>query len=634
MQNQNRFFSLMSSVCFSLALVCLFGVKEVSAESLLEPSPKNIIYIMLDDADFSDFSFNNHLIDDPDAVTPHMQWLRDNGNLLTNFYSGSAVCTPTRISVLTGNNPLRYGAYDPWPDVAFVSNSQKTGGVNGVPNTVPQMGVLMQKVGKKTGHFGKWHVGSSRLQYRHQSLGYDEHTRYVTVPKPMTGWHGEYTFETQDGTYKKDVAHVDLEFSLKMREFIDTYADHPEGFYVNFWPLTPHYPWAPPRDYENTENFDLDTQRGQVLGMMHAIDTEIGKLIQLLEDKGILHETMIVLTSDNGGASLVDHPEAYLNGDKGNLFEGGTRVSAVAFWPGGIAPSSTNDSVITTYDLMPTFLDMIDHPDYLQVEEIVDGDSKRTAFESEQTLDHKPILWELSGGAVRKDDQRTYAMRKDNLKIVKISGRNVETHANPYFLFDLENDPQGKINIAARNPILVDSLVSEMNDMRKSISKVDIIPEEVTSPIRVPFDPRLDISSKDLTLTFDLEVPATGTERPIKRLWLKPGTHMSYLMPNNTIRWRLIGSDDSNKPITTVLSTPVLSPGINNITLSVNGYRNDDSVVDLFVNDELVDSTLLPQHEVDLANLWSTISDLNIGSEGITMSNIGYYLVKFDPSDL
>jgi len=177
-------------ILFALLFIVSVGSKFASnahAQETTETkkSPKNIVYIMLDDADYFDFSFNNHHLKEGDARTPNIDSLRSAGRLMTRFYTASCICSPTRISVLTGCSPVRFGALDTWPSVRTVNQGQP--GTQGLPSDIPHMGVVMRGLGKRTGHFGKWHVGLNREKYRPASMGFDEFTTYSNKKK-VTSW--------------------------------------------------------------------------------------------------------------------------------------------------------------------------------------------------------------------------------------------------------------------------------------------------------------------------------------------------------------------------------------------------------------------------------------------------------------
>lgn len=605
------------------------------------PSAKNIVMIMLDDADFSDFGFNNDLLNAPDALTPNMDALRLNGRLLRNFYTGSSICSPSRASLLTGKNPIAVGALSPWP-TSIAGAPQSSGNSNGLPNNIPQLGLLMKEMGKATGHYGKWHVGFSREKYKPAALGFDQFGLYR--PISPRGWSGGFEFETESTTFTKDIDYIDFEFGNMVEDFIVENANSPNGFFVNYWPLTPHFPWSPPESFDNIEtNFDLDTNRGKLLAMMYSVDKQIGDIVQTLKDTGQYEDTLILLTSDNGGQSLVRNTSAYLKGTKSTLLEGGVKVSLVAHWPNGIAPSSTNESVISMYDLLPTILDLTGYADGVEsLYPVIDGRSKRLAMIDQDIIPHDPIIWEINTpGNFQTDNEfaeKTYSLLKDKMRLVKLVGRDRRNPAaNPYFLYDLNADPRGQTSVARNNPQLVESLSEELESLRKSSSRISYIPKSLSA--RTTFnsdstfdDPRLDVTSKDFTFQFEIDIPSSLPTREI--LFQKEGTSTLYLESNLSLTWEINGVNGNSSPVTEILSTLPISPGKHDINLGINGYRTDSPRIRIYVDNDIhADASLQSGNPTQLFSLLRNISPLHIGSSNVPMDNIDYYQLKIYPGE-
>lgn len=191
------------------SVVCSSSMPLSAATQL---QPQNIVYIMLDDADYFDVGYNNNLLSNPDALTPHIDSLRTGGKAFTQFYSASAVCSPTRAAVLTGMMPMRFGMEDVWPQDNTVIPS--SAGLSGLPSSIPQLGRLMQAAGFATAHHGKWHVGLSRPIYGHQALGFTDFS-YFRLPEgeALEGWHGRFSFFADEGVKEVDVDYIDSYFA-------------------------------------------------------------------------------------------------------------------------------------------------------------------------------------------------------------------------------------------------------------------------------------------------------------------------------------------------------------------------------------------------------------------------------------
>ena len=299
----------------------------------------------------------------------------------------------------------------------------------------------MQALGLTTGHFGKWHVGASRTEYQHEALGFDEwaYHNIAATDDNTDDWSGPTEFVTDSGTYTEDVDFVDSVFADEVIDFIDDAAGADEGFFLNYWPLTPHTPLAVPRNFDNSvTQFDLDTDRGKLLAMMYTIDQEIGRIVDSLSENGVLEDTLIIVTSDNGGLNGARSEDAETRGAKAQLWEGGINVPMLAYWPNGIEAGTENDTVMTTSDLLPTFIELLGG-DASGLYDQISGRSMAEAFTENDTLDHEPILWQIMGESEASEDMRAdslYALRYGDYKILKRKGEN-DTEDSAYDLTDL-----------------------------------------------------------------------------------------------------------------------------------------------------------------------------------------------------
>lgn len=595
-----------------------------------ENSPKNIVYIMLDDADYYDFAYQALSLDDPDAVTPNIDNLRAGGMAFTNFYSGSSVCTPTRVSVLTGDNPLAYGATHVWPQIENVV--QGSASINGIGGDAPQLGRMMQDLGMATGHFGKWHVGASVEEYRHAALGFDSWAYFNKSPDDDSydDRAGITDFYTDHGDYTLDVDDVDIQFTNEIIDFIEASAAADAPFYLNFWPLTPHTPLAVPRGFDNSETqFDLSTDRGKLLAMMYMIDGQIGRIVDTLRDAGELDDTLIVVTSDNGGLSRVQTEDTDLRGGKGSLWEGGIKVPMLAFWPNGIEAGTVNESVMTTADLLPTFLDLLGE-DPTGLYEDISGRSFADAFTDSADLDHDPIVWQREGVDSATADPRGdswYALRIDDYKLVKKKGSNDLTDDKAYFLHDVSVTGQEYANLLNKDAELeIGARMKEvLLEMRLSESRVEGFPEDPAGPVTVLFDPRYDVGSKGMTLHFKLDVIDLENATI---LYDQPGSQTLELLADGRLHWTITGAQGNNDPVTRELYSDRLSVGQHEITLAVLGYKAGAANISLRVDGVEVDS-ITPDDVDAILTVWSSHTDITFGSDAVTITDARFHTLNF-----
>ena len=605
-------FSAIASVCLPAELV---------AQTTPPLRPKNIVFIMLDDADYFDFGFTQTAGMLRDAHTPHIDALRSTGKLYTQFRTASAVCSPTRMSVLTGCNPIRFGGIDALAGLSTES---------GLPNTIPQLGTVMKLAGKKTGFFGKWHVGSSRPEFQPQAMGFDRHCRFSHKLAGSPGnWSGRYRFVSDSSTEVHDVDFVDRYFADKALGFIDECHQKNEEFFLAYFPLAPHFPWAPPRDYTNPLGFDLTQDRGRMLSMMHAIDLEIERLVTKLRDRDLLDDTMIVLTSDNGAPRRVQHPARVFRGSKGTLLDAGIHVPLIVSWPGHIRGNSVAASFQYSTDLLPTFAELVGlDPTALSPQ---DGRSFVRTLNQNTRQGHAPVYWELSGGPKRVSPARwgrTQAYQKGNFKLVRQEGF---TFWDPggMGLFNLRRDP-GERNDLSNDPqyaSLRSSMFRELLQTRKDVSTYPGFPEFASSPERIPYDPRLDVAERDMTLQFDLLAPERF-RRGDKNIYSQPGAYRVFVNNLRELVWEIEGYDATGNDASIALTSQQRLNRLNvyRVVLSIGGYKADHSKIEMFIDGVKQDDA--DNHLPSIFKLRSSVAPSVLGDEGVIIDRAKYSTLR------
>ena len=302
----------------------------------------NIVFILADDLGYGDVGcFGGAAIE-----TPHIDALAADGMRLTQFYSGSAVCTPTRISYLTGRYPLRYSCTTVWLEQGqFLPTS---------PNTLVR---LLKDAGYRTLHVGKWNqggMGEQELAARGAgataSPGPLEHgfDHYYTVVEGNPGIH--WDIATAGRFYREGAAHMfrndkPAEVSSAWLEdavidealrLLDQQATRSEPFFLNYWSYSPHTPLEPARS-PICRNIKIARQGDDLLyrSMVSDFDANVGRLVAKLKQLGMYDNTLIFFTSDNG--PLFPGNPGKWSGGKADLHEGGIRMPSIAVWPGHIA---------------------------------------------------------------------------------------------------------------------------------------------------------------------------------------------------------------------------------------------------------------------------------------------------------
>ena len=372
-------------------------------------------------------------------VSPVLDGLAARGLKLTQGYSNSPVCSPTRFALMTGRYQyrLRGAAEEP-------INSKSRGSTTlGLPPEHPTLPSLLRDAGYRTALMGKWHLGYPPA-FGPLRSGYDEFfgpmsggVDYFTHCS-STGQHDLYLGEAeqQEGGYLTDlITDHGLDFVRRMAGG----ARSGTPFFLSLHYTAPHWPWET-RDDEalaqevkgnlfHLHGGNIDTYRR----MIHHMDEGIGRLMDLLRAEGLERDTLVVFTSDNGGERFSDNWP--LVGGKMDLTEGGIRVPWIAHWPAVIAPGSTSTQTCMTMDWSATMLDAAgataaaSHP--------LDGRSLMPLLRDATWRDDQPLFWRMNHRGQR-------AMRHGPWKYLRVDGHD--------YLFNLEGDERERANLAPIAP--------------------------------------------------------------------------------------------------------------------------------------------------------------------------------------
>ena len=407
----------------------LAGIKPIAGRK------PNILLVLFDDLGFGDLSsYGNRLI-----KTPNIDALAGRGVKLEQFYSASPVCTPSRTALLTGRYPTRAHAAN---HVFFPTGHPmaQTRRALGLANALPRDEILLPEVlaraGYVTGAFGKWHLGD-QPGHRPTDFGFRDYfgILYSNDMNPTTLWRGN-TVDTPGD--KTDQATLTERITDEAVAFLRTNADKPFFAYVPY--TAPHLPHVPNPRHKGV------SEGGTYGDVVEDLDTHVGRLLQTLRDLKLDDDTIVIVTSDNGGdwgGSAGD-----LRGRKGETFEGGQRVPAFVIWPGVTRPGTVSREMAMNFDLFPTILAA------LQIapprDRIVDGaDLRQLLAGGETPHDYLYYVTTWSGrfAAVR---DRAYKFRD-----IVADGSPVGSGGEPYnavpSLYRLDRDNEAH-DVSARHP--------------------------------------------------------------------------------------------------------------------------------------------------------------------------------------
>lgn len=416
----------------------------------------NFLVIYTDDQGIGDVGCYGH----PEVQTPHLDRLAKGGARFTNWYSNSPVCSPSRASLLTGQYPERHGIED-----VLTSTAQfNTPGLKAGEKTLAGE---LKKAGYRTGHFGKWHLGSAPHS-RPKAVGFDEFFgfysgwtdaishRYYTLGRGQSEilhdlWHNDEEV-SRDGQYQTELLGSEAAAFVKQQS-------KAQPFYMNLWFGAPHYPMIAREKSLTRFAKSMDRDRRMHLAMIAELDEQVGLVMSTLKQKGLLENTVVFFQSDNGATqeSRADHAgRAYRGGSnapyrgwKQGLFEGGVRMPAILSWPGEVRAGQVVDGVGMAMDIMPTFLAMAG----LGVPGGLDGRDQRELMMRGGKSAHQSVHWlYLSSRAVRKGDW----------KLIENPPQFAEdpfgSPKEKLWLSNLVQDPSEKKNWASEAPAVVEEL--------------------------------------------------------------------------------------------------------------------------------------------------------------------------------
>jgi arylsulfatase A-like enzyme len=407
---------------------------------------------MADDMGFADLSCYGR----EDYQTPQIDALARQGMQFVQAYANSAVCTATRVGLITGRYQYRVpiGLEEPL-------------GVRkiGLPSSHPTIASLLKKSGYATSLVGKWHLGSLP-DYGPLQSGYDsfwgfrsggvDYFTHNTVGNRPDLWDGDTPIE-QAG-YMTDL------LGDRAIKLLDGYAKGDKPFLMSLHFSAPHWPWEGLDGAEEAAR--LATLKGP-LSLMHTdggtlkiyaemvqrLDYQVGRVMSALKRLKLDRDTVVVFTSDNGGERF--SKTWPFSGRKSELLEGGIRVPAIVRWPGVVRPGSRSEAQIMSMDWMPTFLaaaEVSPDPAYGP-----DGVNITPALKS-GALPERPLFWRYKNHAQE-------AMRLGDWKYLKIAGHS--------YLFNLADDPMERANLKTRQPERFAAMAKAWSDWNRTMLPID-----------------------------------------------------------------------------------------------------------------------------------------------------------------
>jgi arylsulfatase A-like enzyme len=405
----------------------------------------NIVYIFADDLGYGDLSCYVA----KDINTPNIDQIAKQGIKFTEFYSASSVCSPSRAALLTGRYPQRMGI-----NTVFFPES-----FTGIPDTEITIPEILKEKGYATGIVGKWHLGH-HYQYLPLQQGFDE---YFGIPYSNDMESVVYMRGNEVESYKVKQQYITKTYTKEAQKFITKNKDN--SFFLYIAHSMPHVPLYASEEFIGT------SKRGLYGDVVQELDWSVGQILKSLREHGILENTLIVFSSDNGpwlamkedGGSAGDLREG-----KTFTFDGGMKVPTVAMWKNRIPQGIINNEVASQMDWFPTIANITGSSipkglviDGLDISKVLTDKGNRKNSDL-LFLDGKQLQGYRSGQWKVKLPYKGFRGNKWK-QFVK---------AHDTLLFNLNTDPGEKNNLFEKYPEKAKEILKEMIEKYQDMGKL------------------------------------------------------------------------------------------------------------------------------------------------------------------
>ena len=463
---QFSIFNFQFSISRSFSLLVLLAL---AAPAPAAPALPNLVIILADDLGYGDLGCYGH----PTIRTPNLDQMAADGLRFTDFYVAACVCTPSRAALLTGRLPIRSGMAGSEKRRVIFGNS--TGGLP--PEEITIASALKSK-GYATACVGKWHLGHLP-PFLPTAHGFDSYygLRWSNdmepagkIPKNASAslnpdpkwWNTALLRNDKVIEQPTDLSTLTRRYTEEALAFIGRNKKRP--FFLYFAHTYPHVPLFASKKFKDT------SPRGLYGDVVEELDWSVGQVLAAVRREKLAEKTFVFFTSDNGpwlNKGLAGGSAGPLFEGKGSTWEGGMREPGIAWWPGKIKPSRTTHELACSMDLFNTCLSLAGVP--IPKDRVIDG------------VDLSPMLF--STGPGRRDSMIYYrgdelfAVRKGPFKAhfqtapgyAPPGGQMTFEKHDPPLLFNLEQDPGEKFNVATNHSDVIAALQAEIEKHRAAL---------------------------------------------------------------------------------------------------------------------------------------------------------------------
>jgi arylsulfatase A len=440
----------------NVLVLALAGLLAPAAPAARRP---NVILIVADDLGYAELGCYGQ----KKIQTPHLDRLSKEGMRFTQFYAGSPVCAPSRCCLMTG----KHGGH------AWVRTNRTVGkeGQTPLPPGEVMLSELVKTEGYATGAMGKWGLGPPGSESDPVKRGFDlffgyncqahAHSHY---PKYL--WRNDKHIDLPENDLKTGKTHSHVLFEREALAFIEANRERPFFLFLPFtiphvaihaqegWMAPYKGKWDDPA-YDGKKGYQPHpAPRAGYAAMITRMDETVGKILDLIDRRGLGRDTLVLFTSDNGATHDVGGADTAffdsvgaLRGRKGSVYEGGLRVPLLARWTGAVPAGKVSDHAAYFPDVLPTVMEAIGSAK--NTPKGLDGLSFLPALRGDPQKNHAHMVWEFAGYTGQQ------AVRVGDWKGVK---RGLMKAPSKLELYDLANDVQEKHDVAAAHPEVVKKL--------------------------------------------------------------------------------------------------------------------------------------------------------------------------------
>jgi len=434
----------------------------------------NIIYVICDDLGYGDIK-----VLAPKTckiTTPNADKLANEGMIFTDAHSGSSVCTPTRYGVITGRyswrTKLQHGVVQGFKDDLVAADR-------------PTVASFLKERGYHTAIIGKWHLNFNYLDPNtNEKLKKETNKRALGLPpigakipdgpisRGFDYFHGFHhardmkaVIEDDEVILHEDEVNMLPRLTRKSVEYIHERAKEKKKPFFLYLPLgSPHAPIVPAKEWKGKSGL------GDYGDFVMQTDNVLGEINKALKEHGLIENTLIIFTSDNGcskGANIKDlqskghYPSAHMRGSKADLWDGGHRIPFIVSWPKVVKKGSKSDQLICLTDLFATVAEINGAK--------LPNNGAEDSFSFLPALKNKPLASERIG-VVHHSISGHFGYRQNNWKLLLAKGsggwsspNESQSKGKPEAqLYDLDKDPSETTNLYKEKPEIADMLLKNL----------------------------------------------------------------------------------------------------------------------------------------------------------------------------